>query len=224
MFQHLAPFMLLSILLLASHELTAFRAGRVPRNSFIPSVKTKENCRLYAKQQKSAASGDFEIGSSLITLLSLAQEISSSNNLRFRQAADRLRNQFARSFAVRYNLDRVQFLSSALASVDGDDKLSDEQIALRDEVLMQLRTIERRASSIIFFNEPLPNLDEYNYPFTFPYDALEPLRLPESKEDSAGSALSDEVHLMSLPPSCPLTLELTPTPNSRGFVPQTSCW
>jgi len=121
-----------------------------------------------------SSSSEFnEIGSSLITLLNLAQEISSSSNVRFRQAADKLRQQFARSFSIRYGIEKSQFLSAALASIDGDDKLSADQQALRDTVLAQLRGIERRASSIIFFNEPLPNLDEYKHPFDYPYSALE---------------------------------------------------
>lgn len=41
-------------------------------------------------------------------------------------------------------------------------------------VLSQLKGIERKASSIIFFNEPLPNLEEFHFPFSFPYDALKP--------------------------------------------------
>jgi hypothetical protein len=41
--------------------------------------------------------------------------------------------------------------------------------------MAQLKGIERKASSIIFFNEPLGNLNEFQYPFSFPYDALEPL-------------------------------------------------
>jgi hypothetical protein len=78
-------------------------------------------------QQKKRApvGGEFiELGSSLITLLNLAQEIGSSNNLRFRQAADKLRDQFARSFALRYDLEKSQFLSSALSSIDGDSQLT----------------------------------------------------------------------------------------------------
>lgn len=42
-------------------------------------------------------------------------------------------------------------------------------------MLSQLESIERNASSIIFFNEPLTNLDELHWPFTFPHDALQPL-------------------------------------------------
>jgi nitrate reductase beta subunit len=48
------------------------------------------------------------------------------------------------------------------------------QRALQAVVLSQLKGIERKASSIIFFNEPLPNLEEFHYPFSFPYDALKP--------------------------------------------------
>jgi hypothetical protein len=160
--------------LVCIRKLEAFR-GLIPlcrRRSF--GYNDAKSAVLRAKQQKSTNSGDFtEIGSSLITLLNLAQEISSSNNMRFRQAADRLRNQFARSFALRYDLDKAQqFLSASLASIDGDEKLTKEQAALRDTVLLQLRAVERSASSIVFFNEPLPNLDEYKYPFSFPYDAL----------------------------------------------------
>ena len=117
------------------------------------------------------------VDSSLITLLNLAQEISSSSNIRFSKAADKLRNQFARSFSVRYDIEKSQFLSVALSSIDGDDKMTEEQKVLRDVVLSQLRSIERRASSIIFFNEPLPNLDEFKYPFDYPYEAFQPCHL-----------------------------------------------
>lgn len=86
-----------------------------------------QRCKTELMQQKKRApvGGEFiELGSSLITLLNLAQEIGSSNNLRFRQAADKLRDQFARSFALRYDLEKSQFLSSALSSIDGDSQLT----------------------------------------------------------------------------------------------------
>lgn len=77
------------------------------------------------QKKRSPVGGDFiELGSSLITLLNLAQEIGSSNNLRFRMAADKLRDQFARSFALRYDLEKSQFLSAALSSIDGDSQLT----------------------------------------------------------------------------------------------------
>ena len=136
-------------------------------------------CVFQEKRRKpNVAGGDFiELSSSLITLLNLAQEISTSNNVRFRQAAEKLKNRFARSFSVRYDLDKSNFLTAILATIDGEDKLDNEQIALRDTILLQLRGIERRASSIVFFNEPLSNLDEFKYPHVFPYDALTPFRL-----------------------------------------------
>lgn len=81
--------------------------------------------QLQQQQKRTPVGTDFiELGSSLITLLNLAQEIGSSNNLRFRQAADKLREQFARSFALRYNLEKSQFLSAALSSIDGDSQLT----------------------------------------------------------------------------------------------------
>ena len=124
--------------------------------------------------QKRPVGGDFiELGSSLITLLNLAQEIGSSNNLRFRQAADKLRDQFARSFALRYDLEKSQFLSAALSSIDGDSQLTPVQLALQDIVLSQLKGIEKKASSIIFFNEPMTNFEDINYSFKFPYSALD---------------------------------------------------
>jgi hypothetical protein len=77
------------------------------------------------QKKQTPIAGDFnELGSSLITLLNLAQEIGSSNNVRFRQAADKLRDQFARSFALRYDLEKSQFLSAALASIDGDSEFT----------------------------------------------------------------------------------------------------
>jgi hypothetical protein len=84
---------------------------------------------LWQQKKQAPVGGDFiELGSSLITLLNLAQEIGSSNNLRFRQAADKLRNQFARSFALRYDLEKSQFLSTALSSIDGDSHLTEGTI------------------------------------------------------------------------------------------------
>ena len=84
---------------------------------------------LLQQKKQAPVGGDFiELGSSLITLLNLAQEIGSSNNLRFRQAADKLRNQFARSFALRYDLEKSQFLSTALSSIDGDSHLTEGTI------------------------------------------------------------------------------------------------
>jgi hypothetical protein len=83
------------------------------------------NTELMQQKKRAPVGGEFiELGSSLITLLNLAQEIGSSNNLRFRQAADKLRDQFARSFALRYDLEKSQFLSSALSSIDGDSQLT----------------------------------------------------------------------------------------------------
>lgn len=125
-------------------------------------------------QQQKGNKGDL-LESSLITLLNLAQEIGSSNNIRFRQAADKLKDQFARSFALRYDLDNSQFLSSVISSLDGESQLTREQIAMRDTVLAQMKGIEGKASTIIFFNEPLTNLEEYTHPFTFPYNALQPV-------------------------------------------------
>ena len=81
--------------------------------------------QLQQQKKRPTIGGDFiELGSSLITLLNLAQEIGSSSNLRFRQAADKLRDQFARSFALRYDLEKSQFLSAALSSIDGDTQLT----------------------------------------------------------------------------------------------------
>lgn len=57
------------------------------------------------------------------------------------------------------------------------------QLALQEVVLSQLKGIEKKASSIIFFNEPLSNFEELNYPFKFPYNALEPYVLSESDAD-----------------------------------------
>ena len=41
----------------------------------------------------------------LITLLNFAQEVGNSNNERFRRSADRLREQFVKSFALKYELN-----------------------------------------------------------------------------------------------------------------------
>lgn len=106
----------------------------LPVSSFVSTNHPNSNsfagiqrCKTELMQQKKRAPVGvefIELGSSLITLLNLAQEIGSSNNLRFRQAADKLRDQFARSFALRYDLEKSQFLSSALSSIDGDSQLT----------------------------------------------------------------------------------------------------
>ena len=98
------------------------------RSTFCDLVDTQHircQTQLYQQKKRPTIGGDFiELGSSLITLLNLAQEIGSSSNLRFRQAADKLRDQFARSFALRYDLEKSQFLSAALSSIDGDTQLT----------------------------------------------------------------------------------------------------
>jgi hypothetical protein len=144
-------------------------------------------------QQQKENKGDL-LESSLITLLNLAQEIGSSNNIRFRQAADKLKDQFARSFALRYDLDNSQFLSSALSSLDGESQLTGEQIAMRDTVLAQMKGIEGKASTIIFFNEPLTNLEEYTHPFTFSHNALQPvIYIPPPDENTDDLEEANEV-------------------------------
>ena len=47
-----------------------------------------------------------------------------------------------------------------------------EQTALQEIILSQLENIEKKADTIIFFNEPISNFEETHYPFIFPYDAL----------------------------------------------------
>ena len=46
------------------------------------------------------------------------------------------------------------------------------QAALQRIILSQLEKIEKKASTIIFFNEPLSHFDDTHYPYVFPYDAL----------------------------------------------------
>jgi hypothetical protein len=66
------------------------------------------------------------------------------------------------------------------------------QRAIQAIVMAQLKGIERKASSIIFFNEPLGNLNEFQYPFSFPYNALEPLaNMPDDLYVCTTVCLSD---------------------------------
>ena len=86
--------------ILLSHCSVESYVGQRRSKNILSGQKQNKRCRSQLQQQRKRApiGADFiELGSSLITLLNLAQEIGSSNNLRFRQAADKLRDQFARS-------------------------------------------------------------------------------------------------------------------------------
>jgi hypothetical protein len=88
---------------------------------------------------------------------------------------------------------------------------STAQRAIQAIVMAQLKGIERKASSIIFFNEPLGNLNEFQYPFSFPYNALEPLaKMPEDVYVCTTVCMSDYL------PACTCCTRLDCLPILKG--------
>ena len=47
------------------------------------------------------------------------------------------------------------------------------QAVLQGIILSQLESIEKKANTIIFFNEPLSHFEDTHYPYIFPYNALD---------------------------------------------------
>lgn len=124
-----------------------------------------------------------DVSNSLLTLLNLAQEVGSSNNLKFRQFADRLREQFNRSFALRYNLTREQLklASAPLSGIDDLDRLNEDARKIRELICDQISFIEKsQPTSILFYNEPQDNLDKLKYPFIYPLNCIDPPPLYQS--------------------------------------------
>ena len=81
-----------------------------------------------------------------------------------------------RSFSQRYDISKTLLSSLALplTTIDGNNNLNQTAISLKDTIISQLNSINKKASSIIFYNEPLSNLQELKYPFLFSYDIFDP--------------------------------------------------
>jgi hypothetical protein len=125
----------------------------------------------------------------------MAQEIGSSSNVRFRQSADRLRSQFVKSLGDKYNLaswaDSLD-IKTSLSTMDRPNSL--KAAAIKEEITLQLKRIDTAASDVLFYNEPLPHLEQYRYSPGFPLDALAAFAREEQAPAAAegGSSGSDE--------------------------------
>jgi hypothetical protein len=110
---------------------------------------------------------------SLLSMANMIQEISSSKSARFRQSADKMQESFAKLFASRYNLakDRLLQAVNVSARLDIIPSSSDGSFYL-DKIVFQLQSVEKAPSSILFYNEPLANLDYMKFPFFFPVDTI----------------------------------------------------
>ena len=93
-----------------------------------------------------------------------------------RASADRLRLQFVKNFATRYDLSTGPLaggtvasgsLPTLLANINDDSLLSEEAKAIREVILMQLNEVGGDAAAkpenILFYNEKLKHLGEYRY-------------------------------------------------------------
>ena len=125
-----------------------------------------------------------DLGSSLITLLNLSQEVGTSSNIKFRQSADRFREQFTKTFSTRYDVAKeyLNNILTPLSIIDSPDTLSTEAIALRSTIMNQLKGIEKAANVVVFYNEPIENLNEMKTSIYFPYEFFAPVKLNDGSE------------------------------------------
>jgi len=132
-----------------------------------------------------------DIGSSLITLLNLSQEVGTSSNIKFRQSADRFRDQFTKIFSARYDVAKeyLNNILTPLSIIDSPDTLTNEAIALRSTIMKQLKGIEKPANVVIFYNEPIENLNEMKTSTYFPYEFFAPVTL---NDDNQTDEVDDE--------------------------------
>ena len=130
-----------------------------------------------------------EFGSSLMSLLNLAEELGArSANSKFRKSTDRLRNLFAKTFIQRYSLakDQIKPIADALSSIDRLGAYDSDMESLSFSILKQIEDVEGIASSIVFYNEPLPKLEELSFPFKYPHNAFDSIPSTLSKTDFDG--------------------------------------
>lgn len=132
-----------------------------------------------------------DIGSSLITLLNLSQEVGASSNIKFRQSADRFREQFTKIFSARYDVAKeyLNNILTPLSIIDSPDTLTKEAIAMRNTVMKQLKGIEKSANVVVFYNEPLENLNEMKTSIYFPYEFFAPVAL---NDDTQAEEVDDD--------------------------------
>ena len=125
-----------------------------------------------------------DIGSSLITLLNLSQEVGASSNIKFRQSAERFREQFTKTFSARYDVAKeyLNNILTPLSIIDSPDTLTKEAIALRTTIMKQLKSIEKPANLVVFYNEPIENLNEMKTSIYFPYEFFAPVKLNDDTQ------------------------------------------
>lgn len=195
MSQGACVFVLIVAMSVFLHEIVGFnskpnaKVGAPYTPSFLSASGGEGNDNGERPSSSSSSNGD---SSNLITLLNFAQEVgASSSSEKLRASADRLRQQFVKSFATRYDLSTGPLaggttvasgsLPTLLANINDDSLLSEEAKAIRDVILMQLNEVGGEAAAkpenIIFYNEKLKHLREYRYALPFPRDALQPVSL-----------------------------------------------
>jgi len=136
-----------------------------------------------------------EFGASLMSLLNLAEELGArSANSKFRKSTDRLRKLFAKTFIERYSLakDQIKPIAEALSSIDRLGAYDSDMESLSDSILKEIEDVEGFASSIVFYNEPLPKLEELSFPFKYPHSTFDsiPSTLVKSDFDGMGYNIS----------------------------------
>ena len=152
--------------------------------------KALTQVKLSLRMPAAASDDEQDSGSySLINLLNFAQETGStgSSNKKFAESASRLRNQFLKTFAVKYdlttgplagglNIGAMDAIISGLRDINDDDALNPEAKSVRDVIMMQLNEINPTATgpqTILFYNEPMQSLSEFRYNPGFPKDCLD---------------------------------------------------
>lgn len=132
------------------------------------------------------------VESNLITLLNFAQEVGAgTTNTKLKDSADRLRQQFVKSFTSRYELStgggaiaEVGSMVDLLSNINSDATLCAEAKAVRDVVLLQMGECGGEEAindpkTILFYNERLRNLNEYRHTLPFPLETLQPVTLAD---------------------------------------------
>ena len=107
------------------------------------------------------------------SLFSLGEVVSqSTSNAEINALAKRLGTVFAKSFVDRYSLAKelVKPIIEAVYFVDKIEAVDAERASLYAYINGQVVDAEEEAKSIIFYNEPLPKLEELSLPFDYPMD------------------------------------------------------
>lgn len=113
--------------------------------------------------------------SSLLSLLNLIQEISSSKNEKFRQSIEKLKESFIVKFIQRYEVSKER-LSKA---INIQSRLEDIPMMhyarsklVKSHIESELDVIRKKPSVIAYYNEPLEMLEIMKYPFIFPVETI----------------------------------------------------